>query len=173
MAKPILIFGATGGTGSELVKLALDAGLAVRAFVRTPGKMPAELLANPALEIVQSDLTDLAAIDRAIQGVDIVVSTAGNKQAAHPKLMTHFVEQAVDSMHRHGVKRFIYQGGAFTLMPGETLPASKRFVKWLFGTALRAAPTLRDNDTVVACLTGEGSDLNWTLTRPGWIRKAS
>ena len=42
----ILIFGASGVTGQELVKKALVEGHYVRAFVRTPGKL---VISNPEM----------------------------------------------------------------------------------------------------------------------------
>src|SRR4051795_12439091 len=114
MSQRIVVFGSTGATGSHLVKHALAAGLTVRVFVRSPAKLPAEVREHPSVEVAQGDLTDLAAIDAAIAGADMVVSTAGNAKASKSMLMTAFVKQAVQSMRKHGVKRLVYQAGAFS-----------------------------------------------------------
>jgi uncharacterized protein YbjT (DUF2867 family) len=39
----IVVFGATGGTGKEVLKQALAAGHAVSALVRDPARLPVEL----------------------------------------------------------------------------------------------------------------------------------
>src|SRR3989442_15960378 len=81
MAKLLLVFGATGATGTHVVRLALGGGLRVRAFARSPQKVPADLRAQPTLEIFAGDLTDMDAIDRAVTGVDYIIATAGNAKA--------------------------------------------------------------------------------------------
>ena len=173
MTKRIVVFGATGATGSHLIKQALNAGLTVRAFVRSPDKLPADVRKNPMLEVFQGDLTDMAAIDKAIEGSDFVVSTAGDAKASKGKMMTAFVTQAVQSMRKYGVKRLVYQAGAFSPMPGQTLPLMLRMMRPTIGAMLGMTPMLDDNDAVMAYLVGNASDLDWTVTRPGMIREAA
>lgn len=45
----IIVFGATGGVGQQVVKQALKKGIKVTAFVRTPSKIA---LVDEALEII-------------------------------------------------------------------------------------------------------------------------
>jgi uncharacterized protein YbjT (DUF2867 family) len=65
----ILVTGATGANGRELVKRLVSMKEQVRAFVRDPGRAPAELRL-PGVELVQGDLGDVASIERALDGVD-------------------------------------------------------------------------------------------------------
>lgn len=66
----LLVFGATGATGSEVVKQALAAGnLQVRVFVRNPSKLPKEVTANERLEVFEGDFTDADKVDAACEGV--------------------------------------------------------------------------------------------------------
>jgi putative NADH-flavin reductase len=51
----ILIFGATGGTGRQLVDQALERGHQTTAFVRTAAKLAAR---HPLLRVVQGDALD-------------------------------------------------------------------------------------------------------------------
>jgi nucleoside-diphosphate-sugar epimerase len=173
MSKRIVVFGATGATGTHLVKHALEAGLTVRAFVRSPDKLPAELRSSPNLEVFQGDLTDLIAVDKAIEGADYLVSTAGDaSKTGKPMMMTAFITQAVTSMRKHGVKRLVYQAGAFSPMPGQTLPFMLRLMRPTIGGLMGMEPMLADNDSVMAYLVANASDLEWTVTRPGMIKKA-
>lgn len=64
----ILLTGITGTTGSKVLDLLSRKNVPVRALVRDPGKV--NDLDLPGLEIVQGDLCDAAAIEKALQGVD-------------------------------------------------------------------------------------------------------
>jgi uncharacterized protein YbjT (DUF2867 family) len=71
----VLVTGATGTVGSEVVKALLQRGAEVRAFTRTqpkPGMFPG------AVEIVLGDLSDPVSVARAIKGVDELFLLIGN-----------------------------------------------------------------------------------------------
>jgi len=55
----ILIFGATGGTGTELVKQALERGHLVTAFVRNPAQLVDK---GEGLTLVTGDIHDVASV---------------------------------------------------------------------------------------------------------------
>ena len=61
----LAIFGATGGTGPELVKQALERGYAVTAFVRNPAPLAGN---GDGLTIITGDIYDKAAVARCLQG---------------------------------------------------------------------------------------------------------
>ncbi len=67
----LAIFGATGGAGKQLVEQALAAGNQVVAFVRNPSKLDTR---HERLTIMQGELADQAAIERAVSGADAVIS---------------------------------------------------------------------------------------------------
>lgn len=67
----ILVIGATGNNGSEIVKQLSEAGHAVRALVRHPAK--AEALPGEGVEIVQGDLAQPATLDAALEGIDRIM----------------------------------------------------------------------------------------------------
>lgn len=71
----IVVLGASGGTGRQLVSQALSRGLAVRALVRKPDR--AALGAHPDLEIVAADVRDARSIAAAIDPEDVLVSGLG------------------------------------------------------------------------------------------------
>ena len=74
--KKIAVFGAAGGVGQHFVRQALDKGFAVRAFVRSPEKFP--FGEEEKLEVVQGDATLPKDVEKAVDGVDVVVSLLGN-----------------------------------------------------------------------------------------------
>jgi len=66
----ILVVGATGTVGGEVVRLLAERGEPVRALVRDPFK--ASRLARPGVELVQGDLAAPASLPPVLRGVDRV-----------------------------------------------------------------------------------------------------
>jgi uncharacterized protein YbjT (DUF2867 family) len=64
----IVITGATGTIGSELVRQLSAAGAPVRALVRDPARAAA--IQGPGVELVQGDLLDPSSLDAALAGAD-------------------------------------------------------------------------------------------------------
>src|SRR3989442_8082572 len=77
----LLIIGATGGTGRELVKQALERGHQVTAFVRTPARLR---LAHERLTVVRGDVLDRSSVEAAVPGHDAVLSALGHKRWFYP-----------------------------------------------------------------------------------------
>jgi putative NADH-flavin reductase len=72
----LLVFGATGGTGKELVRQALQQGHVVTAFARDPGKIQ---LAPDELRVVRGDILEPESIETAVAGQDAVLSALGTR----------------------------------------------------------------------------------------------
>jgi uncharacterized protein YbjT (DUF2867 family) len=71
----VLVLGATGGSGREIVSRLLGAGHDVTAFVRDPARMETA----PRLTIVAGDATDADDVARAVPGHDAVVISLGQR----------------------------------------------------------------------------------------------
>ena len=71
----LLILGATGPTGHQLVQRALDAGHSVAALVRDPRKV------TESIEIIQGDATNSIAVAAAVKGRDAVLSALGTSRS--------------------------------------------------------------------------------------------
>ncbi len=65
----LLVVGATGGTGRELVRQALTRGHTVTAFVRNPKRLQIE---HENLRIARGDVMDYASVEAAMRGQDAV-----------------------------------------------------------------------------------------------------
>lgn len=102
----VLVFGASGATGREVVKQALDRGYSVAAFVRHPDKFDVK---HPHLAVIVGDVTEYASVERAVAGRDAVVSAlgAGNSLRSHPAL-TDGIGNIIRAMDHAGVRRFVY-----------------------------------------------------------------
>jgi uncharacterized protein YbjT (DUF2867 family) len=116
----ILVAGATGTLGGQIVRKLLAQGKAVRILVREPSPSTdmapmgmatsAESLVAAGAEMVTGDLTDRASLDTACTGVETVVTTAaatkrdGNIEAVDLNGTLNLIDAAAQA----GVNHFIY-----------------------------------------------------------------
>lgn len=71
----VVVFGASGKTGREIVTQALEKGHEVTAVVREPGSMAA--LTNARLRVIKGDATNAGSFKDALRNQDAVVSALG------------------------------------------------------------------------------------------------
>jgi putative NADH-flavin reductase len=102
----ILVFGATGPTGHEVVMQALSRGHAVTAFVRNPQTLS---ISDERLRVVTGDTTrDEPKIAEAVRGQDAVVSALGRRSTfSSDHLIERSMRAIVPAMERAGVRRLI------------------------------------------------------------------
>ena len=156
----IVIFGATGGTGQELVKQALAAGEDVTAFARDPSK----LALGSAVHVAPGDALDPVAVGKAISGQDAVISALGprslNDSVLLPRSMTHILA----GMKEHSVRRLIVLGASGT-MPNaaERLTPVKRGLFRLVKATLLRKPF--ESQTAMQAMV-RASSTEWTIVQP-------
>lgn len=101
----VLIVGATGGTGRELVAQALERGYAVTAFVRDPSRLR---VSHPQLTVVEGDVLDYGSVEAAMRGQEAVVSALGHKRFFYPtRILSRGTRNLLRAMEAHGVPRFV------------------------------------------------------------------
>ena len=99
----VLIVGATGGTGRQLVAQALERGFAVTALVRNPSKLRVD---HPQLTVIQGDVLDYASVEVAIRGQEAVVSALGHKRFFYPtRILSEGTRNILRAMDTHAVPR--------------------------------------------------------------------
>ena len=81
----IIVFGASGNTGRQLVEQALEAGYEVVAYVRNPSKLN---ISNEHLTVIQGELSDAALIETAVKGTSAVLSALGPRGGSKNKPLT-------------------------------------------------------------------------------------
>ncbi len=103
----LVILGATGGTGHQLVSQALAAGHTVTAYVRHPEKMTPQ----PGLQIVEGELSDVPGMAAAMHGADAVLVAIGPRpsvvQARNADLMQRGVSGIIQAMHQARIDRLV------------------------------------------------------------------
>jgi putative NADH-flavin reductase len=101
----VLIVGATGGTGRQIVTQALERGHAVTALVRNPSRLRID---HPRLTVVQGDVLDAGSVERVMRDQDAVVSALGHKRYFYPtRILSRGTENILRAMETHGVSRFV------------------------------------------------------------------
>lgn len=106
----IIVFGATGGVGQHVVKQALEKGMAVTAFVRTPSKLD---VTHEKLQVIQGDAFNPEEVATAIAGHEAVVSCLGsNKGTKKSGELEEMAKNIVLGMKQHNVHRIVYTASA-------------------------------------------------------------
>jgi putative NADH-flavin reductase len=101
----VLIVGATGGTGRELVAQALERGHHVTALVRNPAGLA---IRHPRLRIVCGNVLDAASLEEAMRGQEAVVSALGHKRFFRPtRILSEGTRNLLAAMEAAGVNRFV------------------------------------------------------------------
>ena len=146
----IAIFGATGGTGQELVKQAIEKGHSVSVLVRNPAK-----LTNKNVRIIQGDVRNKNGVSKNIEGADVVISALGVKPGQQP-ICELGVRNMIAAMQTHNVQRIIVES-----VYGAGKPRAG-----MYATVLRfMIPRLiRDKEGMENTL--QQSNIAWTIVRP-------
>jgi putative NADH-flavin reductase len=154
----IIVFGASGGTGIEIVKQALEAGHDVTAFVRNPAKLAIQ---HPKLKLVTGDVKDAAAVENAVAGHEAVVSALGPTRPPVPGMMEMAAQNIVAAMKKAGIRRLISTTGAGVRDPQDQPKFIDHLMKGLL--TLMAGEVLKDSAANVVVI--RASDLDWTIVR--------
>jgi len=162
----LVIFGATGGTGSCLVEQAVAAGHEVTAVVRDPGRLAVTDRLGAAgrqrLRIVTADVMDPAMITPVVAGADAVLSALGPHGNGPTTISQDSVRSIIQAMQKSGIRRLLTVSGSVVTDAGEG-PFMRYLAKPLVRrTALRhvCADMRRAEEEV------RESDLDWTIMRP-------
>ncbi|MBI5909982.1 MAG: SDR family oxidoreductase [Betaproteobacteria bacterium] len=154
----LLVLGATGATGRQIVAQALERAHEVVAFVRNPGKLA---ISNDRLRVVTGSIPDdTRALTEAVRGQDAVVSALGvGNLLKSSDLISRSMRAIVPAMESQEVRRLLFVS-AFGV--GET----RRDVPLLPRIAQRLllADVFADKEAGEDYL--RRSSLDWTLIHP-------
>jgi putative NADH-flavin reductase len=152
----VVVFGANGGTGSQVVEQALAAGHQVTAVARRPETITHQ---HPNLTILQGDVFNYATVEHAIEGHEAVISALGVTNGSASTVHSQGLANMIQAMQNAHVRRLICLS-ASGLEPG---PLWQRVIAkpllWYF---------LGDHysDLVLMEDAVKKSGLDWTITRP-------
>ena len=157
----LLIIGATGGTGRELVKQALEQGHAVTAFARNPAEINVQ---HPNLTVVKGDVLDSVSVENAVRGKDAVLSALGHKKwFIKTRILSDGTRNVITAMQKLGVKRFICET---SLGVGDSMGRLGLYYT-LFVIPVITYFYFRDKGIQERYIME--SSLDWTIVRPGQL----
>jgi putative NADH-flavin reductase len=145
----LIVFGATGATGLEILKQAPALGHTVTSFARS-NALPGTVITGSVL--------DEAAVTDAIRGHDVVLSCLGTRPWRHENICSDGIRVIAKAMQATGVKRLIAlstQGAG----DSEVGTLAKPFARVILGRAFK------DKEVMEREL--EGTSLDWVVVRPG------
>ncbi|GAB3039151.1 NmrA family transcriptional regulator [Mycobacterium bourgelatii] len=155
----ILVIGATGGTGAQVVKQALARGHSVKVQVRDR----VQAAQFDQAEVMVGDVRDAAAVDSALSGVDAVVCCLGVRLGQDPgTVRSAGTANLVAQMRRHGVRRLI---AVSTVGVGSSVADQSRIARMMWPRMV-GRPRLIEADRAEAAIRDGGDELAWTLVRP-------
>lgn len=153
------VLGASGRTGIQIVRQALDDGHQVTTLVRSPTKL-GEF--EDRVRVIQGDATDAAAVGRLVDGQDAILNTLGHVKGGAPDLAAVNARHLVASMRERGVRRVVVQSGAGIRVAQDHPGFSGRAIAWVLERLIAAQ--VADGRAQMAVLQG-ASDLEWVIVR--------
>jgi len=101
----ILIVGATGGTGRQLLRRALERGYEVTALVREPSRLQVD---HPRLRVVRGDVLDRNSVELATRGQEAVLCALGHRRYFYPsRILSQGTRNILRAMEAQGVPRLV------------------------------------------------------------------
>ena len=153
----LLVAGATGGVGSEIVRQAAGRDHEVAAFVRTPERLAAW---RDRIMVIQGDLPSCGALERVLKGQDVVLSGFGPRLPISKddrNLLGNFARVLTSAMVATRIQRAVVVSTAF-LFKDAVIPPAHLVGRHFFPSVVSDAADMED---VIASTT-----LDWTLVRP-------
>lgn len=153
----IVVLGATGGIGTEVLRQAADAGHDVVPVVRDPARMQV-----PDIEPVTASVMDPDALVPVFRDAGAIVSALGPRKGEAGGVLTSGARSALAAMNKAGVARLvIVSASGFFPEQGDTLLV-RALAKPLLQRILHDSVT--DTRGMEALVTA--SDTDWTIMRP-------
>jgi putative NADH-flavin reductase len=153
----LVVLGATGGIGLEIVRQAIEHGHSVTAFVRSPEGLKSF---QGRVTVIQGDVLNRAELERAVEGHDAVLSGFGPRvpiSKGDANLLRDFATALTTAMQHVGVRRVVVVSTAF-LFKDAIVPPAHLFGRLFFPGIVSDASAMER--------VFQESVLNWTMVRP-------
>ena len=154
----ILILGATGRVGSQIVTYALHDRHNVTVLVRTPEKIQ---INNKNLTIIRGNVLNNDDIVCAMQGIDIVISALNTDGTT---TLSESMPLIIEAMENEGIKRIITIGTA-GILQSRTTPNSLRYQS--SESTRKSTRAAKEHHKVYDIL--KQSTLEWTIVCPTYL----
>jgi len=148
----IFLLGATGKTGAIFLKMALENGHNITAYVRSPEK----LMIAENLSIVQGDLLSITQMSASMCNHDVVVSCIGGNDNDKSNVIQELTQVIVASMKKSNVDKIVAISSA----------GIHNEFSWVTNLILNLFYKHVINDHRLAAQVIMTSGINYTLARP-------
>ena len=156
----IAVFGATGGTGRQIIKQALAAGHEIKALVREPSKLD---ITNEGLTLIQGDVLNHDKVAETLIGTEAVICSLGNTTNNPEMIVSRGTEVIVQMMAMGPRPRRLIV--ITSLGVGDSKNQVPFVFKILAKTVLRQA--MQDKEAQENLV--RTSNLDWIIVRPGGL----
>jgi putative NADH-flavin reductase len=157
LSKKIIVFGATGKLGQQILRQALDAAFDVTAFVRDPAKLTIQ---HPRLRVVTGDTLDADSVERGLAGgYDAALSALGVFHREPRTELSDGTANIIRAMQKHRVTRLVVVS---SVGAGDSKGQGNLLARGLQQLLLKHV--LADKDRQEALVAASG--LEWTILRP-------
>ena len=180
----IIVFGATGATGQEVVVQALNKKEHVVAFCRDQSKLTqppgtcgidatANLIVDNKLVKYTGTVTSQSDVDKAfslaptyVKGV--VVALGGKPDEVGYDMLTNGTQCIINAMKKYNVKRIAV---VTSIGVGDSVRQAPLFFKLIMWTAMKSIMKDKNNqeDLFLESTGAPGADLEYTIVRPGGL----
>jgi len=155
----LAIFGATGNTGLELVKQALEKGHNVTAFVRDSSRLSVK---HDQLALVTGDVFDPDSIAEAVKDQDAVVCALGSSDLKKTTVRAEGTNNIIKAMKEQDVQRLLVVSAMGT---GESWDTLSLVNKFFYATLLKSSREDHEAQEIAV----KESGLDWTIIRPSGL----
>ncbi|MBT3670599.1 MAG: SDR family oxidoreductase [Chloroflexi bacterium] len=155
----IVVFGATGKTGMEVVSQGLEQGHIVTAFVRDPIKISID---HKNLRIIEGNIFDDFSVAKTIKGQEAVICSLGSSELSKTDIRSKGTSIIIKAMNSNNVKRLFVVSAMGVAESWSTLSFMGRLI---FATLLSASK--KDHEAQEKYV--RESDLDWTIFRPSGL----
>lgn len=155
----IAVFGATGGTGREIVRQAIEAGHEITILVRDTAKIKRR---DDRLYLVLGDVLDIKKVEETLAAADAVVCSLGQTANNPDDVVSRGTQNIIQAMHKQDVDRLVVVS---SMGVGRSIHQVSLSFKMLTKTVLRKA--IEDKERQEALVVE--SDLDWVIVRPSGL----
>jgi putative NADH-flavin reductase len=161
--KKIIVFGATGGTGKQVVAQALQAGHEVSVVIRNPD---AFTIQHKNLEMIKGNVFETITFSNTLKGKDSVISCLGVQHKKPTKVYSEGIKNIMQAMQKENISRIICLSAGAVIVP----PNSSLLLKFITKNVLQRLFRHMYADMLLMEEILRKTDLNWTGVRPPWLR---
>lgn len=182
----VLLLGGTGRTGGRVLTQCIQRGMRVRAVVRSADRLPAGVVDDPLVDVVETDPLTLTSSEwrRHLEGCGAIISCLGHRANPRDVLGPPFdvvarpvshLSRAAESMQPKEPIRFILMSSVSVNRPAKTDTRRGTGERAFLAAVRGLMPPARDNqvaaDFLARSIGPRNRSIEWVVVRPDTLRE--